>query len=293
MNNFIFIGGPHKCATSSLFDFLSNSSGITPSNIKETFYFIDKSYPLISDYNYHKYGWQGFDKFFTKDQGLKLEATTHLIFQKDIIKDLAETKNSVFVFIYRDPAERIFSSFNFTKYYLGNFKSDLSFKRYVEFLMSNNQDELDNYMYDTNSRYVLKNELNFSKYYSHIKRWIDQVGQDRVLVLDFNALISNPNEIIKEINKKFGFEIKPGIMTMNKKNESFEIRNTVLHKKILTLKKKMPFLGKARILKTLYFNFQKKQNQNSDKDPVAIKTLRDYFNSDTQKLRELLSYHWS
>lgn len=254
---------------------------------------MDKGYPLLRDYNYHKYGWQGFDKFFDNRNGIKLEATTHLIFQKDIIKELAEKKNSVFVFIYRDPAERIYSSFNFTKYNLGNFKSDLSFKKYVEFLMSNNQDELDNYMYDTTSRYVLKNELNFSKYYLHIKRWINQVGQDRILVLDFNTLISNPNEIIEKINKKFGLEIKPGIITMNKKNESLKIRNTIFHKKILTLKKRMPFLGKAGILKTIYFNIQKKQKQNSDKDTVVIKTLRDYFNSDTQKLRELLSDQWS
>src|SRR5690606_31158229 len=129
---YIFLGGVPKSGTSSLFDMLGQIPEITPSEPKETFYLIDNDYIIQKDKNYFKHGWSVFNDFFTdKKNKIRLEGTTHLIYQNEIIPVLKEL-DAYFIFILRSPEERIRSSFEYSMNNLASFNKRISFSDFVD-----------------------------------------------------------------------------------------------------------------------------------------------------------------
>jgi hypothetical protein len=75
----VFLGGAPKCGTSAFFSMLSQTGLFTPSKPKETFFYIDRNYPLYKKgQNFFEKGHSAFLNFFDKASIGKplLEATT-------------------------------------------------------------------------------------------------------------------------------------------------------------------------------------------------------------------------
>ena len=287
---YLFIGGAPKCGTSALFNMLSQTNNFNVSNPKETFFFIDQDYILLNKkYNYHKNGLGAFlDYFATVDnKKIYLEATTHLLYQEKIPSIIAELSSKI-VFILRDPAERIKSSFEYTKNNLAHFHENITFSKYVDFILNNNIQELTKYMPDSTSRWVLANELYLSDYQKHIDKWQKAIGKDRVLLIDYDDFKLEPLFTLDRILKFVNLQGLNSDINLTRTNETIGVKNKLFHRIIRKINKIIPNSSIKDIAKAFYFRFQKKEREWTLEDELALQKLKFYFKNNYKSIQELI-----
>ena len=276
--DYLFIGGAPKCGTSTLFDALSNHSEISPSFPKETFYFLEKNHPLTNQkINVHKDQLGGFQSFFNTQKGIKMEATTHLLFTPKICSTIQKLGSCRFLFVLREPADRIFSSYSYTKNNLAKFKQTLSFSEYVEILLSDQVEKLDRYIMPGASRFVLKRELLYSQYERFLTPWKQCIQQDQeLLIITFESLIREQEKTLTLIFNWLG--LKPyDVLALPRKNDTVKIKNTRIHQIARKINPLITNLGIKKIFMPLYHKLQyQNKEQLSAEDKDSLRKLRIY-----------------
>lgn len=124
----LWLIGPPKAGTSTLFSLLSQHPSVVSSSPKETFYLLDQEFGLLnSSSNYWREGAEGWTQFFelsTKKAEYILEGTTHLLYQEETLKVIASMGGeSKAIAVYRDPADRVMSSFFLQEICSGDYPS--------------------------------------------------------------------------------------------------------------------------------------------------------------------------
>lgn len=289
----LFIGGAPKCATSTLVDLLGQTLAFNVSSPKETFYYVDQDYPLIREYNYFNYGHDGFLKFFLDvkwDTRPLLEGTTHLLYQKKA-PELLNKLDCKVVFVLRQPADRIRSSFEYTMNNIGNFNENITFAEYVDLLLSNQKSQIAEKMRFTTSQWVLTNEIYLSNYAPHIKRWKHILGESRVLVLSFDEFKKDPKQYLKQILDFAGIQssINLNNMVIQRKNQSLSIKNMALHREMVKLNSIIPNNRFTSIVKEIYLFFQKEKKSWGDLNEEALIKLEKYFKNNHPNLKEIIN----
>jgi len=284
-----FIGGAPKCGTSSIFDVLSRMKNVTPSSPKETFYFLAKGHPLLNqNTNFHRHGIEGFDTFFGSSKNPNyLEATSHLIYQTELIPTLKQI-NAKVVFVLRNPSERIQSSFFYTQNNLGRIKQGLSFKEYSEILLSERVGQLSHWITNKQSLYVLQRELEYSNYVSYLEQWITQLNSN-IKVMFYENMIANQEGFYVELCDFLNIEFDAEAINNDLKNVTFEIK----HKKIHFLMSKIRDMGvfKKSIFKPFKAMYKRLQSKkvSVDKNTDDLVNLNNYFYPYNRRLEQLLN----
>jgi hypothetical protein len=173
MNNgpdYLMIVGAMKCGTSSLFEYLRQHPGICPSVVKEPEYFSqsqqhgkrgDDYQALWPDYNadIHRYA---------------MEASTGYTKwprEKGVVERIqGYGLHPKVLYIVRDPIKRIESHFNF-----------------IHQTQDANLSVEDDYLVDV------------SRYYKQIAPFVEAFGEQSVLVLDFDELTANPQQVVSQV----------------------------------------------------------------------------------------------
>ena len=128
----------------------------------------------------------------SSDSRTRLEGTTHLLYQREMPELLRDLDAKV-VFILRDPADRIRSSFQYTQNNLGNVVGKLTFADYAEMLLQGDQRKLAAHFRPSASRWVLCRELSLSRYSQHVERWNAALGKRRVHLVNFESIQVKPD----------------------------------------------------------------------------------------------------
>ena len=290
----IFLGGAPKCGTSAFFDLLIQTNCFQPSVPKETFFFVDSDYPLArSDANWQQHGIEAFAGFFPSRWDLHtplLEGTTHLLFQKIVPEKIRDLDSRV-VFILRDPADRIRSSFQYTQNNLGNVRSDISFAAYVDLLLEDNQTELAKHFRDSASRWVLCNEFDLSCYSVHVDRWNQALGKDRVLLLDYDLIRSDPRHCVEQLFRWASLDrakLSLERLQPEQKNSTGGIRYTGLHHRVKKIGAMLPKSPIKQLLKNSYLRMQSRSIDWTPQDAQALDRLRKRFQSTEPSVSELI-----
>jgi hypothetical protein len=192
--NYLFITGAPRSGTTFLMNQLSQHPNVTPSIQRASYYFMDKKHPLLNvNNNYYKDGIAGLlDIFAQKESSFFLDGTDHLMYQNAMMEVLSKLPNKKMIFIFREPAQRIYSSFNFTKNNLGNFKKDISFEMYVEALLNDDKKQIQKWLVsDKRSGFVLARELEYSHYFNYVNKWINKIGKENIIFLSFDEMIKD------------------------------------------------------------------------------------------------------
>lgn len=286
--NYLFIAGAPRSGTTFLMNQLSQHPDITPSIQRASYYFMDEKHPLLNvNNNYYKDGLSGFlDVFASCKSRFLLDGTDHLMYQESMMEVLAELPNKKMIFIFREPAQRIYSSFNFTKNNLGNFKKDISFEMYIEALLNNDKKQIKKWLVsDKRSGFILAHELEYSHYCIYINKWINKIGLENMMFLSFNEMINDKNIFMNQILKELS--LKEFEFNNSKDNKSYKIKNKYLHRKIMGLSTLFPSSSFKDEIKKMYLFFQKDKINKSEKDEAVINELKKEFISSNNKLAKL------
>ena len=285
--NYFLLGGAPKCGTSALFNHLAKHNAIIPSDPKETFFYLDQDHPLKKKFGKSR---EEFIQFFDmpEEEKILLEGTTHLIYQNECIDLLAKNGDYKILFVLRNPIDRLFSSFNYSINNLGVFQKRISFDDFVTLLMDKNIEELDKLIVSDSSKYVLSRDIEYGNYLQYLNKWFDKIDSSRIKVVLYEELAADPGLFFNDIYEFIGLSEETSTL-LEKKNETFKVKNIAMHKiimKNIAIMNKLPFVN---YLKKIYFLIQK----NSEKDEMILseenlKRLNYYYKKEIPQLEKLI-----
>lgn len=197
----LFIVGAPKCGTSSLFDWLEKHPDIRGSRVKEPFFLTDPEHPLSRRPNLAHDGMVAYNEFFATedtDSPIRMEATTHYLFDpvaRDVIASMADVR---VIIVLREPAMRVYSSFQYTANNLARLSPGLTFAHYVA-LIEAGAPLIPEWCSHEASAYVLQRDIGYSRYVQHVAPWIAALGNGRVKILVMEEMVNNPDNTVLEL----------------------------------------------------------------------------------------------
>lgn len=260
----IIIIGSGKCGTTTLYNHLIKHSGICAGKSKEPEYF---TLNRGDDYNNGSY-----DDIFKIDFNIHkftIDASTgysmcHV--EKGVPQRMTEYGlNPYFIYIIRNPFDRIRSHYNFNR-------KNLSWKQKID------------------SPHL----INTSMYYRQLEEYKKVFGGDRTLLLEFEDLKNNPEELCNKIFDFIGaeeFQISIDNKKIDNKTEPINRTRLELMQILKIGKAVVPVFMKKWIVEILKRALPDKQKFLSNNQKMKIKkalkddmnNLRKYYNVDISK----------
>jgi hypothetical protein len=258
----LIIGGAPKCGTSSLFKWLADHPEVCGSSVKETFYLMDKDNPLLNKKsNFHENGLLGYEAKFNnchKRSKIIFESTTHYMYQNTARYVLSTLMTfPKVIFVLRKPSERIYSSYQYTRNNIANFKKDMSFTEFVYMIKSGATERLSRNSFSPASAFVLKHDIEYSQYINYIRPWVASLGRERVHVFLFEEMRQSPHDFMDRLSRCIG--IDAAFYTkydFTSRNETYQITYKGLHRKARRFARYFPREGVGRALRNIYFHLQ-------------------------------------
>lgn len=187
----LIIAGPTKCGTTSIFDWLSEHPDACPSNIKETEYFFDLVLNSNRAANYIEHGLGKYQSLFSncRGQNVVFEASPSYLTADIALAELSKLNSQLkILFIFRDPTERLYSEYRFSKYTTQSFDGD--FASYCKHEVVPGRGS----------------RVEKGKIVSRINLWIDSFNENQILVYDFNCLKNNPRDFMRSLCVDIGID---------------------------------------------------------------------------------------
>ena len=287
---FVIIGGATKSGTTSLYRYLEKHEEICCSTLKETRFFLDKTYPLSVESYYEDTGLDQYLDYFHCNRKLYLEATPDYLFSPGTpsrVKEALGLDNVRWIFILRDPIDRLRSWYQFGKQ-VGQINSRLNLVDYIEAQLGGNADR----------NIQAFRALEQGNYSNFLRSFIEIFGEERILVLSFDRLKGQPEEMMRDICSFLniscdGFQEKDFIQH----NVSISVKNNKLQNAYHGLSKFLymrvynkPFIRKGlhQIRKMIIEPIYRKVNISQQKEKETIppnlmvklkEYYRDYYHS--------------
>lgn len=285
----IFLGGAPKCGTSSLFAALAGPDAVTTPLVKEPFFYLDAGHPLLnSAANVHLSDAGSYeDLYLSAEAPYRLDGTTHLIFQRDMPKLLAERYPTAhFIFVLRNPIDRLYSSFNYTLNNLSQFRHPVDFPTYARLVLEGRGEALADHMVQSTSRYVLSHDLAYGRYADYISSWYAAVPSERIMLIEYGGYRHAPDQTLRSIAQWLGLD-PDTVRNQGRKNSTVGIRNFRLHRMARSLGKRMAGGGLKTNLKRLYYLLQSRKRTERDDIPPALRAeLNDYYADSNRELTQ-------
>lgn len=281
----IILAGAPKCGTTSVFDYLEGHPEICASSVKETYFLMDKGYPLTGDYNIHEHGLKGYQHYFShcRDEPgkLRLEATPDYLYQMTAVKEIPNwpEKPKVF-FVLRRPEDRVYSLFKFAQNNISRIGTDMDF---VQFLSHIEQGE-----FKKTNKIILANAIEHSRYINHLRYWREAIGAENIGLFLFEDLVREPSVFMKQVSEYLG--IDPGYFDdfdFTVSNQTYSIKSQRLFFVKNIISKILP-KGRYRSLLSKFYqqlNIGKAKKKSTD-DIKEIARLHNIFVEYNTMLRD-------
>lgn len=195
---FLIVAGAPRCGTTSLFEYLSIHPEVNAATTKEIRFFLDENYPLPRVCRFAQ-GIESYAKYFpgwdTSDNKVLMEATPDYLYSV-MASGIQDTlPNARLVFILRNPKERLISCYRYALQ-RGFFDQATTFKAYVERqLMSEVAPDTPLYL----------RALEQGRYEHYLMPFREQMG-DQLLLVDFEKICCNPEEVMKDVASFAGID---------------------------------------------------------------------------------------
>lgn len=283
--NLIVAGAP-KCGTSSLFQWIADHPAAEGSAIKETCYFADpESHVFNPESNFGKGGLAGYEAHFpvsNPDALIRLEATPTYIYQQTAITHLPGlATHPKFIFVLREPASQILSTYRYFSNNWTYLSPDVSFQDFIQMAEAGDP--------KLQANELLADALANVRYLEHLNRWREAVGSERMLVLALDRFVTDQTGAMKHIADWLGLD--PAFYddyAFPRENETYQVKNRMLHAANIRLRglvAKTPLYERVR-------SAYRRLNTTSAPAPLlaadeaALTALRLQFQPDNQALAE-------
>lgn len=192
------IGGATKSGTTSLFKYLERHPKVCCSNLKETRFFLDKSYPLKAQAYLEDAGLEKYLDYFPCDKPILLEATPDYLFSPGTparVQKALGVENVRWLFILRDPIQRLLSWYRFGKQ-VGQIEADQTLSGYIH-------SQLNATTPPDIQAYRALEQGNYKRY---LQPYLELFGAERVMVIDFNTLAQDPAGTVQQVCTFLGLD---------------------------------------------------------------------------------------
>lgn len=288
----LIIAGVPKAGSSSLFYWLSAHPEVYGAPDKETFYFIDRDSSVFNpEANFQLHGLSLYESFFPncpEDAKIVLEATPHYIYQQTALDFFANCQEQPHVvFLLRKPSKRLFSSFSFVQNYLTKIDSDLTFEQATNLLLDDTGTLIEKLDYPSDSFIYkwLEDQLPNNCYYNFISLWAERFPPDKIHIILFEEMVSNPQKTMTDLAKKLDIDSNfYQNFYFEKRTKTVTIKNRFTHQLLIKL---APYLGTSKLralLKSLYFRLNSSPPKPANSE--SLERLEEYFQPYNQKLAE-------
>lgn len=294
----LVIAGAPKCGTSSLFRWLAAHPSVLGSTVKETNFLLDPGHPLLDPArNVHDHGLAAYASFFPgpdtlADGGsrpLLLEGTTHYLYQRTAPRVLAGLERPPqVIFLLREPAERVYSSYRYTRNNLGVLRPQATFRDFVRLGEGGDVHAV------TDPRWggkvdIWRNDVAYSRYHEHLARWARVFPRERMHVLLAEELWRDPRALLCRLAAAVG--IDPSFydtFAFSRHNESYRVRSPALHRLARRAGAVLPRGGVLRgMLKKGYFGvLASGRPERTDDDAAALRELRASYAPHNRRLAD-------
>ncbi len=257
------IAGTPRSGTTSLFRWLADHPQVCASTAKETRFLLDRSDPLFQPRcNVHHHGLEAYSTFFpdqTAAAGARilLEATPHYLYQETAFDVLSRMERQPhIVIVLRRPAERVYSSFQYTRHNLGAELERLSFRQFVDSLRRGNPDPSQTPVDGP----LVTRELAYSCYVNYLERWRNAFPPDRFHLLVFEPLVSRPRSVVQSLAERLG--IDPGFYEaydFPQFNATLPVKSALVQRMARRMGRIVPAGGLKRSMKRLYRALQRER----------------------------------
>lgn len=242
--------------------------------------------------NYHDHGLRRYSRFFKScphDRKIMLEATPHYMYQRTALDVFAvHEPQPHIIFALRNPSRRIFSHFCYAKYNLARLKSTFSFHRFVEMLLSRENDKIKsqiNGIYPELTFHWLTNQLRYSRYYEHLVRWADFFPENHLHIILFEKMAAAPRATVRHLVNSVDIDgAFYDQFNFDRTNPTRGVKYLSIHRwyfknlgRINSFFRGLAFLGLTIDYKDRYLRFQGQRGYPEEPDPISLQRLDDYF----------------
>lgn len=293
LHEYVIVGGSTKSATTSLFFYLKDHPEICSSSIKETRYWLEKSYPIRAHHQYS--GVNEYNYFFEHcDVGIKMEATPDYLYSHKapfFLKKELSTRVKL-VFILRDPIDRLVSWFRYAKQD-GLLNDSVSFSEYIAQMKI-----LESSTITQQHLFALQH----GRYNEYLKKWSSIFNLNQISFYFFEELKKDPRNFMASICRDIG--IDPNFYEeyeFKVANNSLNLRSGKIH----NLYKKFRYRVRThthryrrfhRLLQLLkkffepiYLKLNARENDNTPQiDESTLHFLKDYYRAANDELNALI-----
>ena len=290
--NVVMIGAP-KCGTSSMFRWLAEHPQVCTSSVKEPGFLLDRGHPLfVPERNVHDHGLAAYSAYFEHclaEPGalVRLEATTHYLYSdtaRDVLSRL-DPQPHIIVMIRR-PADRVRSSFRYTKNNLGVLRDDVDLARYVR-AAELPVDELTDP--DWGGRVeIWRKDVEYSRYADYLRRWAEVFPAERLHVLLFERMTADPRAFMIDVAQRIGIDAAFfRDFEFDRHNETYNVRNTAIHRLARGVNRFLPRNRLRQAMRGAYFRlFTTRATRSSRTEEDVMRELDTAFEPWNARLAE-------
>jgi hypothetical protein len=199
-HSYLIIGGTTKAATTSLFSYLADHPQICASSLKESRFFLDADYPVLSKYRFED-GLDKYEELFQHchdAQLLRLEATPDYLYSLGTPEKIKSALPKIkLAFILREPVSRLISWYKFAKQ-IGQLPPNFSFEAYIQEQLQAIEAEL--------PRPQHMRALEQGRYSLYLQPYFDLFGQNNIHIAFQEELSREPTFLLKEFCRFVGID---------------------------------------------------------------------------------------
>jgi hypothetical protein len=258
------IAGPPKAGTSSLYRWLADHPGIQGSVPKESFFLVDPDdlhTRSCTARTVHQSGIEGYHAFFPepRDGRLRFEATTVYYRQRTALTVLADMESRpLIVFILRDPAKRLLSAFLYNREHGQSIARDVDFATYVDKLLAGDSKALEPFCTQAHCS-ALSHMLERGHYVEWLQSWRERVGTERLHLILFDDMITNPRQELYRLCHRLGLETSfYDSYAFTHHNRTIMLKHAGIHRLKTAFSPLVPAAAKAR-LRNWYYRMQERE----------------------------------
>lgn len=279
--NFIILGGTEKAGTTALFNYFYNHPEVNPSIKKETDFF-----RKMPDAKFASY----LAEFVERGGKVHFEASPgYLAASANVIAGMEKVlvgHGSLFLFILRDPADRLVSSFIFHKS-RDYIDEAVDFSTYLDVALRYRENGI---KAEGISEWALESVFH-GEYAAHIERYLQHFA-DAVHVIDYDTFLRDPRSVVLDICRRAGLDggYFEGFSFFSS-NKTFTPRYQLAHNQLIKLNRALtPLSLRYPSLKNRLLEVYKRINKGKSDAISGTDMLRivDFYRPSVRRLADVL-----